>query len=159
MNSLDASWLAIGHTPRGDADHIYGSVHFDAGEDVGVKLTSDRRDTSLGIRIEVVKSNDFRPPLPMYFKLEFNSDETLVSVTSASLRDFPELASAGTVSIGDKIFTYLAIAGNAAGSDIALELGLDGGNVSRALNADPRFIVNGKNGKKILWQIKESTHV
>jgi hypothetical protein len=51
LNRLGISWLAIGHTPRSDATHLYGSVHFDAGADVVVRQISQQAgfDQPLGI--------------------------------------------------------------------------------------------------------------
>jgi hypothetical protein len=54
LNGMAETWLAIGHTPRASAEHVYGTVHFDAGADLMVKLTSEQdEDGPLGISLEM----------------------------------------------------------------------------------------------------------
>ena len=58
LNNLAPSWLALAHTPRSNESHVFGSVHFEAGADVVVKLLSERTEDTLGIGLEIVKEND-----------------------------------------------------------------------------------------------------
>lgn len=41
LNGLCASWTAFAHTPRGDDSHVYGSVHFENGCDVLVRVRTE----------------------------------------------------------------------------------------------------------------------
>lgn len=61
LNGLAPSWLGVAHTPRGDENHLYGSVHFEAGANVVVKLLSEKSGDTMGIALEVTKENDLGP--------------------------------------------------------------------------------------------------
>jgi hypothetical protein len=47
LNRLCPTWLAVAHTPRSDETHEFVSVHFQAGEDVGIRLTSQEANSAL----------------------------------------------------------------------------------------------------------------
>ena len=92
LNNLCPTWMAIGHTPRADADHIYGSHMFDAGIDVGVRLLSQEVDDGLGIGLIVTKANDFKKPKPQAIKLQFAEDDgPIIGAHHARIEDFPDL--------------------------------------------------------------------
>lgn len=74
LNSSCPSWLAIGHAPRADASHLFGSVHFDAGADVVISLKSAAHDDMITVGLEVTKANDIRKPPIRAFSLVFDED-------------------------------------------------------------------------------------
>lgn len=94
MNGLPALWwAAIGHTPRATSEHLFGSVHFDAGMDVGVRVKTEPRLTSVGIALEITKANDIGHYTPQYLALEFGApDSPLESIRLATDTEFPELS-------------------------------------------------------------------
>lgn len=74
LNASCPSWLAIGHAPRADATHLYGSIHFDAGADVVISLRSAQKDDSLLVGLEVTKANDIKRPPIKALALMFDDD-------------------------------------------------------------------------------------
>lgn len=91
MNSLETAWLGIGHTPKHNPDTLFGSMHFEAGEDIGIKVTSDLKDNVRGIAMQVVKANDIQIPPVRYLALEFDQ-EGLARVRNTTTSEFPALA-------------------------------------------------------------------
>lgn len=104
LNGSFDTWGAIGHTNRSDKSHSFGSMMWDAGEDVGVKLTSEKRlpfgfsegsagtapSSELGICLSVEKENDLGYVRPFYFALLFQ-DNSVVNIRTAKATEFPAL--------------------------------------------------------------------
>lgn len=91
LNSFGVTWLAIGHTPRGDDTHLYGSVFFDAAADVMVNVTSERDlEGSLGLVYNVTKANDMATPKPESWVYEFG-ERGLSAVRRAKAGEFGDI--------------------------------------------------------------------
>lgn len=154
LNGLCDSWLAIGHTPRQDSTHLYGSVHFEAAEDIGLLLlTQQTEDGKLGLGLQVVKANDIAIPPLKVFALEFN-DAGLQVLRTASRSEFPEIATARKMSLADEVEEYLRESLKATATEIAQELKRNRSNVSTVLNNDLRFIQVGRNGTQVLYGLR-----
>jgi len=154
LNALCETWFAIGHTPRGDSSHIFGSVHFEAGQDIGIAMNS-RLGTSartLGMSLEITKANDMPKPPVEVLALEFD-EGGLTAVRRSSLKEFPSLASGKPQDVADQVFDLLRDAGAMSATDIANELGCNRQNVSALLNADQRFVRVRKEGKSVLYGV------
>lgn len=148
------TWIAIGHTPRADSDHIFGSIHFDAGEDVGVKLSrDDKPDGTLGISMEVVKANDMAKPPIAYIGLVFNKDG-LQTIRRASIKEFPKLIEAKKQSNTDKVCAYLAEVGKASATKIAEMTKVPRSKVSLFLNTSELFVSLGRDGREAMYGLK-----
>ena len=107
MNSF-GTWIAIGHTPRANSDHLYGSQHFDAGQDIGIKVSSERKDNLLGVALRVTKANDI-PPVPLKI-LVFKFSEEGLGLEHIGLGDdylFPALSSDNRMSDFDKMLAFM----------------------------------------------------
>ena len=154
MNSLELSWVGVGHTPRGDDTHQYGSQMFDAGEDVGVRIISARQAGKLGVGLEVTKANDLPPVDLAVFSLEF-SGYALAALRSASIRDFPEMAAKEKATTFETVVGYMRMAGQSDATTIARETGLESerSNISRLLNTSPLFHRVSKNGKSVVYEL------
>ena len=75
LNGIPCAWLAIGHTPRADTSHIYGSVMFDAAADVSIQLVSDEAPgprQQLALALKVTKANDIARSPSRVVVLEFS---------------------------------------------------------------------------------------
>lgn len=97
LNSLCKSWVALAHTPRQDSSHVYGSVHFEAGADIMLRMMSEQSPDKLGIGLQITKANDM-PPKPIQ-ALSYLFDSTgLALVEKAKLEDFPGLLDASNES-------------------------------------------------------------
>jgi len=79
MHSICNTWMAIGHSPREDASHLYGSVHFDAGQDIGIKVVPEQRESKLLQGLEIVKANDIQTGQKRVYEMEFSEDSVLTS--------------------------------------------------------------------------------
>lgn len=157
LNNMGRSWAAIAHTPRATADHAYGTIMIDAAEDIGVKLSSERRENVLGIGLTVVKANDIAFPAPFYYALEFGENgQGLTAIRTAKATEFPELALGEKTSPIDRIITYLLMQGQATTTLISKDLGIETGNVSRYLANTTFFRAMPKQGRDVPYQLQES---
>ena len=157
MNGLFDSWVGIAHSPRNDATHLFGSMHFEAGADILIQLlTQYRDDDSIGVGLQVVKSNDMkRPPLGT---LGYQFDDYGVSqIFKPRDSDFPELLALRVSSGGQtaEIKSFLLGNGAAHAEEIAKAINFSRGSIAKILSADPQFEVVKKEGHKILYGVVE----
>jgi hypothetical protein len=137
MGDLGVTWIGIGHTPRATADHMYGSVHYDAGADIMLKLSAERTDSHLGLLLEMTKANDIKRRKPAYYALEFRNDQ-LEDFAHSNANAFPALYSGSKKSTVQQIKDYISSQHNQAWQkDIATALDIDAGYLSKTLN-DPK---------------------
>lgn len=156
LNSLGVAWLAIGHTPRGDDTHLYGSVHQEAGADVMAALTSVKEvDGSLGVGVSVTKANDFSPPPQRAFIYKFASYGLYLARRAAG-DELSELQDYSARPAAERIAKFLGgVPGGATVEDVADVLRLSAGTVKAALLRDrANFIQVGSRGKATLWALK-----
>jgi hypothetical protein len=108
MNSLECAWLGIGHSPRGDASHVYGSMMFEAGQDIGIQALSERKGNLNGVALKVTKANDMRFPPISYLAMEFADDDSgLTSIREARKSEFPELSISGPISRTQQALNFI----------------------------------------------------
>jgi hypothetical protein len=153
MNDICPTWLAIAHSPRADSSHVYGSVHFEAGADLLVSLTSQINGNLMGVGLKVTKSND-TPKRPLEkFVFEFGSNG-LVNARKAKPGEFAEIESQPKPSIKEALVEYLTEHGQISATQAETELGVNRGDASHALNTDPRFQYKGKEGRHSMYGLK-----
>jgi hypothetical protein len=153
LSRICPTWLALAHTPRAEEGHQYGSVHFDAGEDVGLQLLSQiGRNGTLGIGLNVVKANDIRiPPLQI---LAYSFDQYgLSGVRPAESGEFIMIEAKQTGDPLTDITDLLLQVGQATASEICRTLGKARSTVSELLNRSDTFIRCGKRNKETLWAV------
>jgi antitoxin component HigA of HigAB toxin-antitoxin module len=152
LNQLAPTWLGLAHTPRADESHVFGSVHFEAGADVVVRMLSEKTDTALGIGLKITKANDVGPKPIMAVRYLFD-EYGLTSATRTTLNEFPGMRSEN-VSLVDEILSYLTHeAGSATATEIATELGKSRSRISEVLNADKRFIKLPREGRAVQYGV------
>lgn len=152
LNGLCDTWFAIAHTPRQDESHIFGSIHFDAGIDVGVQMLSETREDgrTIGIGLKISKANDIRrPDKPFMYALEFD-DYGLSNVRPAREREFLQLEGGKTLTPEDAIREFLLSYGWADASEINQETGVPYTEVSRVLNR-VGWATKRREGKRVFW--------
>ena len=150
------TWLGIAHTPRATADHSFGSIHFEAGQDIGIQMRSETRGDTVGVRLEVTKMNDAKKPLPAYYSLEFAEDGSgLVGFRAARSTEYPELAIVKSMSRIEQIVDYLGQVGKATGKEISEATGIYASDVSNALRAD-LFVRLPKEGREVPFGLRET---
>jgi hypothetical protein len=163
LNALSPSWLAIGHTPRGDATHVYGSIMFDAAMDLGISAIPELKDDgTLGVGLNVTKTNDTgRPPLRI-LAYEFDT-YGLLKVRESDKREFPKIVEAieeskGGVSRtnGELIYDNLLAFGKRTQADLVKDLRLNAGTVSKEINdliSQGRVANLGKEGRSFVYGV------
>ncbi len=152
MNALIPTWVAIGHSPRADASHVYGSQMFTAAADVEVQLKAqqshDKRSTGLGLSIE--KANDI--PTGGLSVHVFEWGETgLTGIRKAGHGEFAEIAAAEKVGMEQEVAEFIDTNGPASASVIAKTLGHNRQNVSSLLATSDRFVRLGHQGHEVTY--------
>lgn len=154
LHSVAPTWFAIGHTSRASDDHIYGSQMFDAGEDIGIKLVNERRTVpggqSVGVSLQVVKTNDMSFPPPGYLAFDFlrpydGADTELVAIRNTEASDFPKLLLAEPKSDEQKLVDYIAEMGLTTATKAATAIGIQRQNASTILAHSSQFVQVSKN--------------
>lgn len=154
MNALCDTWVALGHSPRADESHLYGSQMFDAGADVMVQLLSQQEEGGpLGIGLQITKSNDVGKQAMQMVALEFGP-AGLTRVRPAIAAEFPEVAAGRKQSMREKVIEYLLENGSTSASKIAQDLGINRSNTSTLLSKDAAFIEVGKHGASVLYGVQ-----
>ena len=158
LNNLFPSWLAVGHTPRG-GDHIYGSIHFEAGQDLGVQVKSQSRGKELGLMLKATPGNDIPTPPPAYYTLEFVEEGDVSSLAAGretKARDWPELALTEGMGPIERIETWVEEQTRATAAEIAAALHMDASNVGKVLRLSGRFETAGREGRNTYYQVKRA---
>ena len=158
LSSLCDTWVALGHTPRMDETHVYGGIMFDAGADITIKLSSEATDANtLGIGLEVTKSNDMRFPDQMIWAMEFD-ENGLIGLRKAKPFEFPEVAGKVKKPTAQIIREFILEQADAraTASEIADGTGLNRGNISNMLTHSGQFLKLAQQGKKVYYGVKEA---
>ena len=157
LNGFGTAWGALAHSPRGDDSHIFGSVHFEAGQDVGVKLLSQRSSDgmTLGVGLQVTQANDVRTGGLSFIALDFDERTGLTAIRPSNGREFPDIASQRPLNKADAIAEYLLGVGKDAAPEIAEAVGYRRDEVSRELSRNSRFVSAGKDGRKLLYAVRQ----
>lgn len=152
LNSLGTAWLAIGHTPRTDKTHSYGSVMADAAADVMLKLDNlkDKQTGKIVVELEVTKANDISWPTKRYIAYEFG-DETLTTIRRSTAAEYVSLDVSETG--GDSISDVLSD-GPKTATQIAEELGMNRSYVARKLNESGFH--KERLGKEVYFSLSEN---
>jgi KaiC/GvpD/RAD55 family RecA-like ATPase len=153
LNNLSPTWLAIGHTPRGDSTHVFGSVHFEAGADLMVSLTSQIDGDLMGVGLKVEKSNDTPKPPRGRLALEFDP-YGLARIRKAEAGEFAEIDSQTKPLTKDLLVEYLIEHGQISATQAVEELGINRGEASHILSGDSQFEHIGNAGHRKLYGLR-----
>ena len=164
LNASAPTWIGIGHTPRADNDHTYGSIMFDCGEDTGIKLAAESRGTTVGLAIEVVKANDMAFPPIAYMAFDFSDTDDdgnseLINVRMAKANEFPKLLLAEKTDDFTKVVAYLTEVNFDTATNIAEKTGCKRSNVARLLTQKTdTFCRAGKHGRDVFYALVDRQH-
>lgn len=154
MNGLVETWGALAHTPRADESHIFGSVHFDAGADIAVKMLTQPSDDgwAIGIGLSVTKANDGKVGGdPFTYALEF--DETgLRNIRPVKKGEFYSLTTGKPRSPEQLIREFLVSYGMASSGEINENTGVSAPEISRILGA-VNWAIRDRRGKQVFWGV------
>ena len=157
LNNTCETWLGLAHAPRGDASHVYGSVHFDAGADIIIQQVSESHEKTLGIGLNITKANDVGKQPMKVLGYEFD-DIGLKRIWVPKVSEFPELMMAAPTNTTDEVFDYLADSNGATASDLAVALGKSRSMISTILNSDNRY-ESAQRGREKVFTVKAITSV
>lgn len=153
MNGAATTWFGIGHTNRKEDDHIYGSIHYDAGEDIGIMLKSQQKEADLGISLTIVKANEGRtgPQTTTFYRLSFGADSLEFAKAKAS--DFPQaIPRQRELSESEQIEEFLKNNTTATPSEMVEGTSVTKKHISRALQAlGSKVVLIRKEGTKHFW--------
>ena len=148
LNSLECSWMAIGHVGHMDKSRLYGSVMYEAGADVMIKATSikpngEELKSQRAIHLSSYKVNDIPPPPGI--TIEFSFDQSgLNGIKKTALEDHPDLfeeVTGQTINDSDRLMGLVLSKGKVSPTSACMELGLDRKWVSRQLNGQSYVMV------------------
>jgi len=156
MDALNAlggvSWVTLGHTPRGDETHVFGSQMYTAAADLEIQLLTERKaDGTLGAGTKGAKANDVALPPLTIIAYEFDKlglSHLRIARPGEFLRIENENANLDLVG---QITDYLT-QGAASATEIATNISSKRSTVASALSRNPGlFTVVGKEGKATLY--------
>ena len=166
LNSLECSWMAIGHVGHMDKSRLYGSVMYEAGADVMIKATSVKPNEDelkpqplRAVHLSSYKVNDIPPPPGI--TIEFSFDQSgLSGIKKTSLEDHPDLFEAVTgqsINDSDRLKAFVLAKGKASPTAASMELGLDRKWVSRQLNGQ-NYVMVETLGRENFYGVKQHGH-
>lgn len=158
LNGLLPTWLAIAHAPRGSDEHLFGSIHFEAGADVVVRQLSAQEDGGpLGVSLEITKDNDVGKQGRRLLALDFAGELGLAGVRQPDEGEFPDLegdgprrvpATAG-LSQAERLRRHMAMCG-AQGDTVehaSVMTGIGRSHISQLVQGTDYFLVRRQGGK------------
>lgn len=107
LNGFEGGWFAIGHPPRGDSSHVFGSLMFDAAADLTIQLLSERKGMVTGVGLKMIKFNDIPPRPTQTLALVFD-DEGLAGIREPNTGEFPKLEGGRPTNLTDEISEVLS---------------------------------------------------
>ncbi len=157
LNSLCPTWIALGHSPRGDETHIFGSQMFDGACDLAVQLSAQTGSSgaATGIKLKVSKANDIPDGFTTTHVFEW--DETgLAGIRSSRNGEFAELESGKKLTIEEACLQSVAATDNhlIIASIVAEAYGLNRSNVADYLSRSERWIKVRQEGHSVLYGLK-----
>lgn len=155
LNRYFPTWVALGHTPRKDETHTFGSQMFDAAADIAIQLSAQTTgdEMATGISLQVTKANDTPKGSALIHVLEWGSTG-LTGVRAGRAHEFPELEAGRPSSVTEEIAEFLRMVGTATGSEIADTLQRNRPTVAEILKADTRFEFDHRQGVKVYYRLK-----
>ena len=154
-SGLCETWAAIGHTPREDGTHSYGSVMFEAGQDVGVQVSSEHRNDEVGLMLRMQGANDIPMAKPQFYALSFTGGEesALQGFRMAKEGEFPGFSLQQPGSRFEQVRDYIMqVGGTATPGDIVKHTGMKYPDVSKLLHTSAFQFIR-KEGKNAYYGV------
>lgn len=155
MNRIAPTWLAIAHTPRATEDHLFGSMHFEAGADVIVRVITQEKDDDIGLGLQITKANDIKKPKMMCYALSFNGIG-LCGARKAKQGEFGELYIGIESSLTDEVTNYLLEMGEATATQISDGIGKHRQSVVRLISSGNQFVKTHKTGRDQFYGLADN---
>lgn len=150
LNNFGTAWIAIGHSPREDNSHVFGSQMFDAAADIVVKTVGERKDGPITMMMEVVKDNDIGYQPKEYVTYEFN-EYGLADFRQATA-DEAAIIQVKQGSNLEQIMCYLKDNGASSAEQVAEATGIKPNTITQAFRRhDDIFVKVAESGKHTLY--------
>lgn len=155
LNALCPTWFAIGHSPRGDESHVYGSQMFDGACDVAIQLQSQLSGDkgSTGVRLRVSKANDIPEGFTSTHVLEWFPDpiKGLSGIRASRKGEFAALEANRKIGIEEacRMFAESATGGLITANGVATEFDLNRSNVATYLSQSEEWQVMKRGGNNL----------
>jgi len=159
LSGLCDTWLALGHTPRQDETHIFGSLMFDAGADITIKLLSEsKEDGRLGVGWQITKANDLRRYPVKIYAFEFDDDSGLKAVRPAETFEFPKITANQEVSVEEQMIDYILEqdSADATATELADALKKQRTYIARLLRSSRLFVKTRTEKRSQYYGVKAS---
>lgn len=153
LNALCPTWVAVGHSPRADDTHVYGSQMFTAAADVEVQLKSQtsRNEGCTGVGLTVEKANDIPTGAMTMHVLEWG-EFGLTGIRKPRVGEFAEIEAMQHRSLEEEIEDFIRTNGPQSATVIGRTLGKNRANVAALLSRSPRFEkLPNKDGREVLY--------
>ena len=155
MNSLECTWAGCGHTPK-SGDSLFGSRMFEAGEDIGVKVTAGKHAATRGVCLEVVKGNDIAYPEPAYLAFDFDpAGSGLMGIRKTVDAEFPDINKKGGVDDEQRLIDYVEANYEASTVGASTALKMDAAKVSRFFTKSGRYTQTRRDGHEKMYALKD----
>lgn len=159
LNSLGTAWLALGHTPRDEEGHVYGSQMFDAAADILVQQLTEQRGDKLIVGLQMKPSNDV-PTAKLsehLYTYEFD-DYGLKGVRPADSFEAPALLVGEEMTIKNRVVAHLKSVGEDDATSTEKATGVSRPQVSALFTKDPSFEFVRKDGRSAIYKLKEDVY-
>lgn len=154
LNSFGVAWFALGHSPRGDASHLFGSQMFDAAADLMVRLTAQEKlQGPLGIALDLDKRNDIGKQPMWVGAFEFDG-KGLTHIRTARPGEFHELETGEKMGMEDRVALRMARMGAMSATQLADDLGYTRQSISELIANNDRFTFVRKEGRNVLYGLR-----
>jgi hypothetical protein len=150
LNGIAPTWMVIGHSPRGENTHVFGSQMFDAAADLIVSQTPEHRGDRHGVLLQMTKANDSRLAAPQFLAFAFD-DLGLTEVYKPRTGEFAELTANGSETRLEKVEAAIDELGQGSATEVANLTGIARPDVSMILRTSGRFAFVKKDGKSAIY--------
>ena len=94
LNKLGCAWLAIGHTPRDNANHLFGSQMFTAAADMEWKINTVNEENAMFMKLTSTKNNETAVGNQIGLRMEMKHGAGISSLSSISPSLIPDVETA-----------------------------------------------------------------
>ena len=152
LNRSFETWVALGHTPRQDATHMFGSQMFEAAGDVMIQLLTqtNSQESATGVGLQVTKANDTPKGDLSVHVLEWDADG-LAGVRPSRKNEFPEIEAGKNMPVEQLVEQLLLLRGPSSATTVSDELGRNRSHIARLLSNSDRFVVVRREGKEVFY--------
>lgn len=154
MNGFEKAWIGIGHTPRSDESHLYGTLMFEAGADIMIRTFSELQGEERGVALLRTKGNDLPPMKQAKAAALRFGQEGLIAVRGASLSEFPDMLMAGSnASKTETVIRYMQEVDSASATEVSRETGVERSLVTKVFTETGLFQNLGRRGREVHYRV------